>query len=110
VSPANAAEPIEMPFGLWTRVGPRKHILDGGGDRHAKGQFLGERTCSDDTAVCSAKMAQPIEMLLRLWTRVGRRKHALHGNTLASLVNTIEPSVCCGDATLCQITLTTCYF
>jgi len=23
------AEPIEMPFGLWTRVGPRKHVLDG---------------------------------------------------------------------------------
>ena len=23
------AEPIEMPFGLWTRVGPMKHVLDG---------------------------------------------------------------------------------
>jgi len=23
------AEPIGMPFGLWTRVGPRKHVLDG---------------------------------------------------------------------------------
>jgi len=23
------AEPIEMPFGVWTRVGPRKHMLDG---------------------------------------------------------------------------------
>jgi len=22
------AEPIEMLFGLWTRVGPRKHVLD----------------------------------------------------------------------------------
>jgi len=25
VSPAKTAEPIEMPFGLWTRVRPRKH-------------------------------------------------------------------------------------
>ena len=25
------------------------------------------------------------------------------------LANTTEPSVCCGDAALCQITLTTCY-
>jgi len=25
VSPAKTAEPIQMPFGLWTRVGPRKH-------------------------------------------------------------------------------------
>jgi len=24
------AEPIEMPFGLWTRMGPRKHLLHGG--------------------------------------------------------------------------------
>ena len=31
VSPAKAAEPIDMPFGMWTGVGPtpRKHILDG---------------------------------------------------------------------------------
>jgi len=29
VNPAQMAEPIEMPFGLWTRVGPRKHVLDG---------------------------------------------------------------------------------
>jgi len=30
VSRAKTAEPIEMPFGMWTRVGPRKHILDVG--------------------------------------------------------------------------------
>jgi len=23
------AEPIEMPFGMWNRVRPRKHVLDG---------------------------------------------------------------------------------
>ena len=30
VSPAETVEAIEMPFGLWTRVGPRKYVLDGG--------------------------------------------------------------------------------
>ena len=30
VSPAKAAEPIEMLFGMWTQVGPRKHVFDGG--------------------------------------------------------------------------------
>jgi len=25
VSPTETAEPIKMPFGMWTRVGPRKH-------------------------------------------------------------------------------------
>jgi len=29
VSPVKTAELIEMPFGMWTRVGPRKHVLDG---------------------------------------------------------------------------------
>jgi len=29
VSCTKKAEPVEMPFGVWTRVGPRKHVLDG---------------------------------------------------------------------------------
>jgi len=32
VSPAKTAIPIEMSFGLMTRVGPRNHVLDGGPD------------------------------------------------------------------------------
>jgi len=27
---AKTAEMIEMPFGLWARMGPRNHALDGG--------------------------------------------------------------------------------
>jgi len=27
---AKTAEPIEMPFGLWAQMWPRKHVLDGG--------------------------------------------------------------------------------
>jgi len=30
--PAKRTEPIEMPFGLWTQVAPKNHILDGGPD------------------------------------------------------------------------------
>jgi len=30
VSPAKTAEPIEMPFGLWVRMGRRNHVLDVG--------------------------------------------------------------------------------
>jgi len=29
LSPAKTAEPIEMPFGVWTWVSPRNHVLDG---------------------------------------------------------------------------------
>ena len=30
MNPAKTAEPIEMPFGLWARMCPRNHVLDGG--------------------------------------------------------------------------------
>ena len=30
VSPAKTPAPIEMPFGLWARMGRRNHMLDGG--------------------------------------------------------------------------------
>jgi len=49
---------------------------------HAKGQFLGERTCPampDDTAVSCARMAEQIEMPFGLWTLVDPRKHVLGG-------------------------------
>jgi len=39
VSPAKTAELIEMPFGLWTQVGPMSHALDGVQIPHAKWQF-----------------------------------------------------------------------
>jgi len=40
ISPAKVAEPIEMPFGLWTRVGPRNHVLDGVPDAPWEGAIL----------------------------------------------------------------------
>ena len=70
---AKMAEPIEMPFGFRTRMGPRDHVLDGGSDPPiGRDKFWGE-------------------------------------NGRPMLANTIEPSVCSGDAVLCQITLTTCF-
>ena len=39
VSPAKT---MEMPFGMWTWLGPRKRVLDGGPDPHMRsGNFLG---------------------------------------------------------------------
>jgi len=44
VSPAKVAEPIEMPFGLRTRVGPGNHVLDGGPDpQMGRDNFVGGR-------------------------------------------------------------------
>jgi len=42
VGSAETAEPIEMPFGLRTRVDPRSHVLDGGPDLPWEGAFLGK--------------------------------------------------------------------
>jgi len=45
-------EPIEMPFGLWTWVVPRNHVLDGAQVPHARGHLFGGNTCPgmpDDT-------------------------------------------------------------
>jgi len=39
VSPAQTAEPIEMPFGLRTWVGPGNQVLDGVQIPHEKGRF-----------------------------------------------------------------------
>jgi len=40
VTCAETAEPIEMPFGWWARVGPRNHVLDGGTDPPWEGAIL----------------------------------------------------------------------
>jgi len=43
VNPAKTAEPIEMPSGLRTWLGPRDHVLDGGLDPPWEGANLGVR-------------------------------------------------------------------
>jgi len=39
VSCAKTAEPIEIPFGLWARMGPSNHVLDGVKMPLGKGEF-----------------------------------------------------------------------
>jgi len=41
-SPVKTAEPIEMLFGLRTRVGPGNHVLDGVQIPNGRGNFEGE--------------------------------------------------------------------
>jgi len=44
VNPAKAAQPIEMPFGLWARVASRNHVLwYGSRSLHGKRQFRGRK-------------------------------------------------------------------
>ena len=70
VSPAKTAEPIEMPFGLRTQVGPGNHVLDEGPDPIMippwEGAILGESgtycKVQGHSLVTSAKTAEPIVM------------------------------------------------
>jgi len=69
------------------------------------------------SAVSCTKTAEPINLSFWLWTQVGPRKHKFNRiRQVASicpdgrahwrhLANTIKPSLCCGDASLRQITL-----
>ena len=41
---AKMAEPIEMAFGLWARIGPRNHVLDGDPDHPVGRGNFGERS------------------------------------------------------------------
>jgi len=43
VNPAKTAEPIEMPFGSWNRLGSKNHVLDAVHIPHRKGQFWEKR-------------------------------------------------------------------
>jgi len=56
VSPAKTAEPVEMPFGLWTWVGPKNHVLDGAPYVPCKWAILRVKSGS------CAKTAELIEM------------------------------------------------
>jgi len=111
VSCVKMTEPIEMPFGLWSRVGPRNHILVWVQIAPCQGAiFRGNDMpmhARRHSAVNCAKMVEPIEMPFWLWTRVSQRKHVHTGGTWRIPMKH-EPCVCCGDAAFCQITLTTC--
>jgi len=54
-------------------------------------------------------MAEPIEMPFGFDSDGPKKACVTWGAHWRNLTNTTEPSVCSGDAALCQITLTACY-
>jgi len=56
VSPAKTAEPIAMPFGLRTWLGPRDHVLDGDLDPPmGRGNFEGKGHAGRLVTPCGGK-------------------------------------------------------
>ena len=83
MSCAKTAEPIEMPFGLWTQVGQRS-IIKWGIDPPSEGQLLGERACPTTLCMSCAKMAELIDLPFGLWTLVGLKEAQVHSYSLGS--------------------------
>ena len=69
---AKTAEPIEMPCGLWARVGSRNHILDRMQIAPCEGAIFRGKDMPGyarrHSVVSCAKMAEPIKMPFELWT------------------------------------------
>jgi len=110
MSPAKTAEPIEIPFGMWTRVSPKNHVVDGVQMSTREGTILrAKRSRSGHVRTCPAvgifKVTQQGAELVQCGCRLGVPDSGAHWR---HLTNTIERSVCGGDAALCQITLTAC--
>ena len=53
MSPAKTAEPIETPFGLWTRVGARNHVLDLSAHWRHLANVIEPTMCGGDAAFLS---------------------------------------------------------
>jgi len=126
VSLPKTAEPIEMLFGLWARRGPRNRALD------ESPEVLRDVAMTTNFGTNIAltgfvRMIATRQMERGLSGRptdcrycryLSPKVRRCHGNQFLAfciwgahwchLANTTEPSVRCGDAALCQITLTTC--
>jgi len=112
VNHAKTAESNVMSFEVWSRVGPSNHALDRGSrSPHMKGAVLRakrgrHRTCLD-MSIGRYTRSDPAGGS----TGTGADWDVLdEGAFCRHLANTTEPSVCGGDAALCQIALTTCYY
>ena len=64
MSHAKTAEPIEMQFGLWTRIDPRKHVLDGGAHWDHLTNTTEPSVCGGDAAFLSNYFDHMLLLLL----------------------------------------------
>jgi len=84
VSCTKTAEPIEMPFGTWTRVGPGKNVLDGDAHWHHTANTAEPFTCRGDAAFSSNYSEHLFKMTEEELHRI---KHAYRWQIIAGVVN-----------------------
>jgi len=92
-------EPIVMPFGMLTPVGPRNHVLDGVQIHHVKGQFWRQKGAGSGHAqVCPEVDILKATQQRATSVQCGCQMWCTRGAHCRNLVNTSEPSVCHGQA------------
>ena len=60
---AKTAEPIKMPFGLWARMGPRNHVLDGDAAWRHLLNTIAPSMCGGDVAFCHTTLSTCLNLL-----------------------------------------------
>jgi len=89
VSPAKTAEPIEMPFGLWTRMGQKEARIRWGAHWRHLANTIESSTCGGDAVFCRFRYvrrsvaANPpgCTVLRRRW-RSAEMSHTVDGTRL----------------------------
>jgi len=97
VSPAKMAEPMEMPFGSRTRVGPRNHVLDGGPDPPmGRGNFEGKVMPADLSPLAAANehWARPPVALWWHYRPRGTSEFVIMRGAMRPFVKLLWPLVC----------------
>jgi len=117
VSPAKTAEPLKMLFGLKTRVGPGNHVLDESPDSPSSWAILrrkGRSFVKYRDTLRSSVQKQLNRSICSFGCGLGGLKevqvqsYSPGGANVpfqGTLAPPTEPSICGGDAALCQITL-----
>jgi len=110
-----------MPFGLWAQMGRRNRVLDGVPvvlrDVAMATNFATQFAITGFVGYnfgCMAASDLLFDSDGRFRGQSIQRRHGRDrvskGAHWSHLANTTEPSMCGGDAALCQITLTACYY
>jgi len=72
VSCTKTAELIEMQFAMWTRMGSRKHVLDGGAHWRHVANTTEPSMCGADAALCQITLTTCYSCLIRLFLDILR--------------------------------------
>ena len=67
--PCKTAQPIDMPFGLWTRVRQRKHVLGGGARWRQLANTTEPSVCGGDAVYRQITLTTCFFFMISLWFR-----------------------------------------